>query len=117
VRTLKQLIFVVLCSGLCVVLCSGQEVLISPGTGTPAQNGATSVVQGKVVQDPGGQGLRKVKVTLTGGRREHYGAITDETGQFTIEGVEPRGLFCGVGAFGICVQDAQEFDGYRGTGQ
>jgi Carboxypeptidase regulatory-like domain len=93
VRTLKQLIFVVLCSGLCVVLCSGQEVLISPGTGTPAQNGATSVVQGKVVQDPGGQGLRKVKVTLTGGRREHYGAITDETGQFTIEGVEPGGYF------------------------
>ena len=83
-RTLKQLISVVLCAGLCAVLCPGREVVISAGTSAPAQNGSTSVVQGKVVQDPGGQGLRKVKVTLTGGRRGHYGAITDETGQFTI---------------------------------
>jgi hypothetical protein len=44
------------------------------------------------VQDPGGQGIRKVKVVLVGGsrqRHEQYEAVTDETGQFKLQDVEP----------------------------
>jgi Carboxypeptidase regulatory-like domain len=49
-------------------------------------------VQGRVVQEPGGQGIRKVRVALRGGSnqgREQYEATTDETGQFKIGGLEP----------------------------
>jgi hypothetical protein len=44
------------------------------------------------VQEPGGQGIRKVKIVLIGGsgqRREQYEAVTDETGQFKVQDVEP----------------------------
>jgi len=57
-----------------------------------AANETKSTVQGKVVQEPGGQGIRKVRVSLAGrsGQREvQYEAITDETGQFKVEGIEP----------------------------
>jgi hypothetical protein len=51
---------------------------------------AKNIVQGKVVQDPGGQGIRKVKVSLRGSSEQRqYEAITDETGQFKVEAVEP----------------------------
>jgi len=61
--------------------------------GVAAVAGRTrSIVQGRVVQDPGGQGIRKVKVVLVGGsrqRHEQYEAVTDETGQFKLQDVEP----------------------------
>jgi hypothetical protein len=49
-------------------------------------------VQGRVVQEPGGQGIRKVKIMLIGGsgqRHEPYEAVTDETGLFRVQDVEP----------------------------
>jgi hypothetical protein len=39
------------------------------------------------VQQPGGQGIRKVKVDLMG--RQRYEAVTDEAGQFKVLDVEP----------------------------
>jgi len=44
------------------------------------------------VQEPGGQGIRKVKIVLIGGsvqRHEPYEAMTEETGQFKVKDVEP----------------------------
>jgi hypothetical protein len=44
------------------------------------------------VQEPGEQGIRKVKIVLIGGsgqRREQYEAVTDEAGQFNVQDVEP----------------------------
>jgi hypothetical protein len=76
-------------------MCAGQEQ-IPPGAAAPAVSKATSIVQGKVVQEPGGQGIRKVKVSFRGGsgqRREQYEAVTDEAGQFKVEDVEPGTYF------------------------
>jgi hypothetical protein len=53
-------------------------------------------VQGKVVQEPGGQGIRKVRVILRGGSnqgRQQFEATTDEAGGFKIEGLEPGAYF------------------------
>ncbi|MGB7844810.1 MAG: carboxypeptidase-like regulatory domain-containing protein, partial [Candidatus Acidiferrum sp.] len=49
-------------------------------------------VQGKVVQEPGGQGIRKVIVQLksaSGDAQQDYTTATDAAGQFKIEGVAP----------------------------
>jgi len=57
------------------------------------QGGATGNVTGKVVQDPGGQGIRKVIVELTEGEEgeagKEYRTATDAGGVFRFEGVEP----------------------------
>jgi sporulation protein YlmC with PRC-barrel domain len=71
-------------------VCAGQTDT-SQGAATAA-NGAKNLVQGKVIQEPGGQGIRKVKVGLaghSGQRAVQYEAISDETGTFKVEGVEP----------------------------
>ena len=47
--------------------------------------------KGKVVQDPGGQGIRKVKVMLisrSSQTPQEYEAITDQAGQFKVENVQ-----------------------------
>jgi Carboxypeptidase regulatory-like domain len=68
---------------LCAGLCAGQ---------TSGPNTATGSVTGKVVQDPGGQGVRKVLVELTptdaGETAKQYRTATDALGVFRIEGVE-----------------------------
>lgn len=94
-KTLRQLAFGLVCVGLCAAICAGQDQT-PPGATVPAVGDTTSIVQGKVVQEPGGQGIRKVKVSLRGGsgqRREQYEAVTDEAGLFKIEDVEPGTYF------------------------
>ena len=85
-KILSQLVFGAICAG----VCAGQDST-SAGATAPAASEMRNIVQGKVVQEPGGQGIRKVKVSLRGGsgqRREQYEAVTDETGQFKVEDVE-----------------------------
>lgn len=69
---------------LCAGVCLGQ---------TNEQNAATGSVTGKVVQDPGGQGVRKVVVELTptdtAETAKHYRTATDALGVFRFEGLEP----------------------------
>ena len=84
---LSQLVLGILCAGVCVQVYAGQAE-----TPPAAANETKSTVQGKVVQEPGGQGIRKVRVSLagrSGQRAVQYEAITDETGQFKVEGIEP----------------------------
>jgi len=79
-----------LCAGLCAGVCAGQTE--TPSGAAAAGTETKNVVQGKVVQEPGGQGIRKVKVSLTGNsgqRVVQYEAITNDAGQFKVEGIEP----------------------------
>jgi hypothetical protein len=88
-KTIYPFVLAALCWGTCAALCFGQA---ETAPAAAATNEAKSLVQGKVIQDPGGQGIRKVKVTLAGGsarNQEPYQTTTDETGQFKIEGVAP----------------------------
>jgi Carboxypeptidase regulatory-like domain len=90
-RIIHQLVLGLLCLVVCTGVYAGQSVGIVSGTSGPPAEGR-SIVQGKVIQEPGGQGIRKVKVTLAGGlapNHEPYQTTTDETGQFKIEGVAP----------------------------
>lgn len=94
-QTLVQLVFGIVCAGLCAIVCVGQEPT-SVGAASAGASDAKSVVHGKVVQEPGGQGIRKVKVSFRGGsgqRHEQYEAITDGAGQFKVEDVEPGTYF------------------------
>jgi hypothetical protein len=93
-KLLVLFVFEVLCVGLFAAVCQGQVEM--PQAAAVAANETNNSVQGKVVQEPGGQGIRKVKVSLrriSGPRPGDYEAITDETGQFKIEGVEPGGYW------------------------
>src|SRR5262245_40757348 len=86
-KVLSQLEFGVVCAGIGAGICAGQE-----RTSVGAAGATKSIVQGRVVQEPGGQGIRKVKIMLIGGsgqRHEPYEAVTDETGQFRFQDVEP----------------------------
>ena len=90
-KLLTQLVFGVVCGGICAGVCVGQD-RTSVGAGAAAADGTKSIVQGRVVQEPGGQGIRKVKIMLIGGsgqRHEPYEAVTDETGLFRVQDVEP----------------------------
>lgn len=87
--TLKPTVLILFCVLLCS-FCAAQSDLPGAASG----DGTNKAVQGKVVQDPGGQGIRKVKVVLTGmsvgiQRRE---TLTDDAGQFKFEGLQP-GLY------------------------
>jgi Carboxypeptidase regulatory-like domain len=86
-KNICQFVLAALCTGACVPVCAGQAETVPAAAPT---NEAKSLVQGKVIQDPGGQGIRRVKVTLAGGsaqNQEPYQTTTDEMGQFKIEGV------------------------------
>jgi hypothetical protein len=69
---------------LCAGVCLGQ---------TNGQNITTGSVTGKVVQDPGGQGVRKALVELTptdtAETAKQYRTATDALGVFRFEGLEP----------------------------
>jgi hypothetical protein len=84
-KSISLLLLGVVCAGVCAGICAGQGVVSSAGFGGSTAQQAQRKVQGKVVQGDG-QGIRKVKVTLTG--QQQYSAVTDENGQFTVEGVE-----------------------------
>src|SRR5271165_1324346 len=56
-RTISKFLVGCLCACICTVVCAGQAQ-----TDTAQQ--AAANVQGKVVQEPGGQGIRKVTVKL-----------------------------------------------------
>jgi len=95
-KTVRPLAFGLLCAGLCAAICAGQEQTPPRAAPSPAPSETSGIVHGKVVQDPGGQGIRKVKVSLrgtSGQRREQYDAVTDEAGQFKFEDVEPGTYF------------------------
>ena len=84
-KSLSPLVIGMICAGVCPGIGAGQST-------TPSASEAKSFVQGKVVQEPGGQGIRKVRVILRGGSnqgRQQFEATTDETGGFKIEGLEP----------------------------
>jgi uncharacterized GH25 family protein len=84
-KSISLLLLGVVCAGVCVRICAGQGVVTSAGFGGTTAQQAQRKVQGKVVQGDG-QGIRKVRVTLRG--HQQYSAVTDENGQFTVEGVE-----------------------------
>jgi Carboxypeptidase regulatory-like domain len=90
-KSLSPLVIGMICAGVCPGIGAGQSA--TPGGPTArSANEAKSIVQGKVVQEPGGRGIRKVRVTLRGGSnqgREQFEATTDETGSFKIENLEP----------------------------
>lgn len=90
-KSLSPLVIGMICAGVCPGVGAGQSA--TPGGPTArSANEAKSLVQGKVVQEPGGQGIRKVRVLLISGSNEGRGrfeATTDETGGFKIEGLEP----------------------------
>jgi protocatechuate 3,4-dioxygenase beta subunit len=87
-------LFLMLCAGVCAGVAAGQDAASAGATARGASE-TKSLVQGKVVQEPGEQGIRKVRVILSGASsqgREPFEATatTDETGQFKIEGLEAR---------------------------
>jgi hypothetical protein len=90
-KHVSRIVIGVLWAGLCTGVCAGQAET-TPGTGTAAvANGTKNIVQGKVVQEPGAQGIRKVKVmliSLSSQTRQEYEAITDQAGQFKVENVQ-----------------------------
>lgn len=59
---------------------------------SPSESSKTLTVRGQVIQDPGGQPLRKVDLRFTARSAEHsddYTATTDAEGKFQIENVRP----------------------------
>lgn len=83
----RQIVLVLLCGAMWAGVCAGQAE-----TGAAPRNEAKGLVQGKVVQDPGGQGIRKVRVVLIGGsdRGDHqHETTTDDAGQFKMAGLAP----------------------------
>jgi Carboxypeptidase regulatory-like domain len=93
-KFLPRIVVGVLWTGLCTGVCLGQhsETPSSVVTAAAAANDSKNIVQGKIVQEPGGQGIRKVKVTLIARVSQTtpmYEAITDQAGQFKMENVEP----------------------------
>lgn len=91
-RILRQLFLAFACLVMCTGLCARQSVGIVSQTNASAAGEGKNTVQGKVVQDPGGQGIRKVKVTLAPAFAPSHGpyqTTTDEAGQFKIENVGP----------------------------
>lgn len=91
-KCLTRIVIGVLWAGLCTGICAGHADT-PPGAGTTAApNETKNIVQGRVVQEPGGQGIRKVRVMLIAGVSQTtpmYEAITDQAGQFKVENVEP----------------------------
>lgn len=76
-KSLSAFVFGIICVG----ISAGQET--SSRCAPPSvANEAKGHVQGKVVQEPGGQGIPNVGVNMV-----FYGATTDETGHFKIEGM------------------------------
>lgn len=87
---LSRIVVGVLWAGLCTGICAGQAETPPRAGTTPTET--KNIVQGRVVQEPGGQGIRKVKVVLIARVRQTtpmYEAITDQAGQFKVENVEP----------------------------
>src|SRR5882762_3538083 len=59
---------------------------------SPPEQASTASIQGKVLEEPEGQPIRKANVQLYGRQRptgSNYSAISDAQGQFTIEDVKP----------------------------
>lgn len=81
-KTLTRILLALVC--LTLSCAAAQEPSEPP---SPAASAAKSAVQGKVIQDPSGQGIRKVQVSLRG--PQQYATVTDESGQFRIDGVQP----------------------------
>ena len=93
-RALTQALFAIFCATLfCLPLAAQQQQTGAFGNpGGAAQSlEAKGSIQGKVIQDPGGQPIRKVRISLRGPMQ--YSAITDEAGQFKIENVQPGMYF------------------------
>src|SRR5215469_4728227 len=86
-KRLGAIVSVVVCAVVFPGFCAGQEGT-QPDKTPRAAIETKSLVQGRVVQEPGGQGIRKVRVILRGGR-EQLEATTDERGEFKIPGLEP----------------------------
>jgi hypothetical protein len=91
-KCLSRIAIGMLWAGLCTGICAGQAET-PPGAGTTAPpNETKNIVRGRVVQEPGEQGIRKVKVMLIARVSQTtpmHEAITDQAGQFKLENVEP----------------------------
>jgi hypothetical protein len=57
-RTVAGILWAALCTGACVGQAPTPSAAVTPAPPNETKN----LVQGKVVQEPGGQGIRKVKV-------------------------------------------------------
>lgn len=87
-KALTLFLLGVWCVGMCPAgVCAGQAETQPGESKTTAVSETKNIVQGKVVQEPGGEGIRKVRVILAGGPQQ-YEAATDGTGQFKIEGMD-----------------------------
>ena len=82
----------------CLWIAGALAAMLGVCAGSAEGQSATSgSVSGKVVQDPGGQGIRKVIVELVkkeereGGGVKEYKTATDASGVFRMEGVEAGG--------------------------
>jgi hypothetical protein len=113
-KCLSRIVIGVLWAGLCTGDCAGQAET-PPAAGTAAvPKESKNMVQGKVVREPGGQGIRKVKVMLIARVSQTppvYEAITDQAGQFKVENVEPERICGAVGRAGVhcgCEDEARQ---------
>jgi protocatechuate 3,4-dioxygenase beta subunit len=73
------------------VLAAASSTAQNPVTENSVAEKSTFTVQGRVLQDPGGQPIRKVDVSLTprdGQPSDQYTATTDPEGKFEIPGVK-----------------------------
>ena len=89
---LSRIVIGVLWAGLSTGICTGQAETPPRAGTTAAPTETKNIVQGRVVQEPGGEGIRKVKVVLIARVSQTtpmYEAITDQAGQFKVENVEP----------------------------
>ena len=90
-KCLSAVVCIMTCAVGCAAVRAAQEATAA-GKAPSAARETKSLVQGKVVQEPGGQGIRKVRVILRGAvnqGQEQFEATTDETGEFKIQGLEP----------------------------
>lgn len=81
------LALLVLLPGLCV-----SQTIPPTSPSSPSDRPTVLIVRGRVVQDPGGQPLRKVDVRFTSRndqKNEQYSASTDAEGKFQIEDLKP----------------------------
>jgi protocatechuate 3,4-dioxygenase beta subunit len=111
-KSLSPFVIGMICAGVCPGIGAGQST--TPGEPTArSANEAKSSVQGKVVQEPGGQGIRKVRVILRGGSnqgRQQFEATTDETGGFKIEGLEPGAYLVELARSGYAADRKMNYD-------
>lgn len=95
--------------GMFAPLASAGQVTSPQQTTASTPQASLETVQGKVLQEPGDQPIRKASVKLRSDEREsgeQYSAVTDEQGRFKIDEVKP-------GAYKVAVFHEGYFPAYQ----